>query len=240
MTTAWEKPPGQVPVGIGRSGSVFLGLRPSESSSSCRQRVNAEIRQGVFLKFMALAILTGCAVVLGPLPEARAGTDTRLKIAVDYNRDCGDLEGQAAYRLKESGSQAELTVKAESYWNASGLILEKGVTYRIKVTDPDKIWKDWEQEAKATGWVKPPVSWLRLFVVVTGPLVRFPDRNIFYLMGVIYGKCEDGITCARQFPIGVAVDITAPADGEFCSFANDLPFMDSNNSASIIIHITRK
>ena len=57
------------------------------------------------LRLLAVATLTCGAVVLSPLLEARARADTPLKIAVGYNRDCGDLEGQATCHLEGAGSK---------------------------------------------------------------------------------------------------------------------------------------
>jgi hypothetical protein len=70
--------------------------------------------------------------------------------------------------------------------------------------------------------------------------LRAPEEKYFVLMGALYGKCEDGRTCATHFPIGNEANILAPADGEFCAYASDLPFMYWNNKGSVRVLVMRK
>ncbi len=167
-------------------------------------------------------------------------------------RDCGDLDLQATYRLKRPGSWKFTEVHAKNYWNASGIIFEKGVTYKIHVFNPDQAtWKDATQEvtwkdachedSPNKGWwpKEGSVFWLSELGRLVG-ILRARDQDLFVLMGAFYGICEDGRTCAAHFPIGNGDDFTAPADGEFCAYANDLPFTYGNNSGSITARIIRK
>ncbi len=191
-----------------------------------------------------LAMLIGSAVILVPSVLAQAQTDKGLDISVDYDRQCGDLYAQQTQRLGVSGAYADITVKSDSYWNATGLILEKGVTYAIKPTNKEATWNDASVKTTVSGWW-PKDGWLSWFMMMARPLVRAPDQNLFQLVGMVYRKCADDgdecRACARQFPIGKEeYPIKVTMDGEFCSYANDLPFMYGTNSGEITIRVTRK
>jgi hypothetical protein len=67
-------------------------------------------------------MLIGSAVILVPSVLAQAQTDQGFDISVDYDRQCGDLYAQQTQHLGVSGAHADITVKSDSYWNASGLI----------------------------------------------------------------------------------------------------------------------
>lgn len=159
-------------------------------------------------------------------------------IVPHYHRDCAKLEGNAAHKFDRSDDSVRIVVKVDSYWNASGLILEKGVTCRISVKDNNETWKDDTRAATAAGWW-PEKGLVLLFVTFAESLIRDPQQRLYHLVGAIYGKCEDGRTCGRLFPIGPRHRVLSPADGECCAFANDLPLMYANNSGSLTIQIKR-
>ena len=79
-------------------------------------------------------------------------------------------------------------------------------------------------------------------MTVMGSLVRSPDQKLFQTMGLIYHKCGEGsLSCATQFAIGEQGLTIRPAmAGEFCAYANDLPFTYGNNSGEISLRITRE
>lgn len=156
-----------------------------------------------------------------------------MDIRVAYDRDCSTADWDETFRLVEAAS-VTLKIKAKSYWNASGLILEKGATYNFEVK---KVldWKDAGNDATAEGRIETATG----FLAAMRSLARAPDQEYFYFMGVLRGACYDGLTCEKQFPIGKETKFTAPADGEFCSFANDIPFMYWNNRGSITVTISR-
>ncbi len=164
-----------------------------------------------------------------PAMDDQEGMDIR----VAYDRDCSTLDWDEAFRLAETAS-VTVKIRAESYWNASGLVLEKGATYNFEMIE-ESDWKDAGKDATAEGWVVPATG----FLAAARSLARAPDRKYFYLMGVLRGGCYDGLTCEQLFPIGKESKFTAPADGEFCSFANDIPLMYWNNEGSITLKISR-
>jgi len=187
-----------------------------------------------------LSALMGVVVVMGSATWVHAQTDRKISIAVDNHRDCGDLDGRRTHRLERRGEKVEITVNAESYWNASGLVLEKGVRYTIS-PKPNSIWKDWGKEAGVEGW-EPESGFLKWFMSWARPLVRSPDEKLFQLMCLIWHRCGDSSrSCVTQFPIKTPGRTILPSmDGEFCAYANDLPFMYWNNSGEISLVIERK
>lgn len=133
-------------------------------------------------------------------------------------------------------SWVETTVESGQYWNTSGLLLEKGSKYRIDTVKPNPKWWDAGQEATPTGWVNQPNGFIQM---LTKLFARDTDQKLFQMMGVIYSECEDGWACGIQFPIRLGTEFEAKATGEFCSFANDLPFKYGNNLGSIKIKLSR-
>ncbi len=181
------------------------------------------------LALVAWILLNVAQEFIAPAVDDQEGAD----IGVAYDRDCSTLDWNEAVRLAEDTS-VTVKIRAESYWNASGLVLEKGATYNLEVIE-ESDWKDAYQDATAEGWVVPETG----FLAVARSLARAPDQKYFYLMGALRGACYDGLTCEQLFPIGKKTKFTAPADGEFCSFANDIPFMYWNNEGSITLEISR-
>ncbi len=178
--------------------------------------------------------------VVNEFTTPKADDQKGMDIRVAYDRDCGTADWDETFRLVKAAS-VTVKIKAESYWNASGLILEKGATYEFEVNE-GSTWKDASEDATAEGWKATG------FLLAMHSLARAPDKEYFYLMGAIRGACYDGLICEEQFPIGdpkirdpigEKAQFTAPADGEFCSFANDIPFMYWNNTGSIILTISR-
>jgi hypothetical protein len=235
------------------------------------------------------AAAIGFCIGLVTMPASATDGETKT-ISVDYGRDCGKFEGTATHRLNNPKDSARFAIKAASYWNASGLILEKGVTYHIAVdqvasSSPVKseLWWNWCDAARGVppgedqkwcdeakkinssnqnkttknkssniareslspgiGWWPrqgEDSCWFRLLLNLTRWMSREPGEKLFYLMGALYGKCDDGRACGRQFPIGLETTFTAPTDGEFCAFANDYPTAYGNNAGAITVLVTRE
>ena len=148
-------------------------------------------------------------------------------------RVCGDFSNQVVKHVNTCGSTA--TVEANQYWNNSGLLIEKDVKYRVEI-EVNSAWMDWNQPASAIGWKTAESGFTKL---LRKTFARDTNNGLFYLMGAIHGKCEDGRACGYQFTIGNGIEFTADASGEFCTFANDLPFMYWNNEGAIKINILR-
>lgn len=210
-------------------------------------------------KFIILGVITIIfAILFLKLDELSVTEPTKWSV-----RDCGDIDLQATYQIKPSdqikpldkmkSSEPEAFTKAfhaKSYWNPTGIIFEKGITYNIKVLNPYAKWADATHNPNPNeGWwpnqKAPLLSWDGFTYLLSklgqfAGILRAPKEYLFVLMGAIYGKCEDGRMCAKHFLIGNGVDFTAPADGEFCAYANDLSFTYGNNSGALTLQITRE
>lgn len=171
------------------------------------------------------------------------------KVHVAYDRDCGSLDWQQAFRLKFAAPDVVLNLKSRSYWNASGLILEAGVVYVFSVAADDR-WRDWWVPAGVNGWLDddgqplPPQG----LTARLAALKRAPFEPYFQLMGATFNRCANGMACSYVFPMNFApgadgrltFEFESQNEGEFCSFANDWPFMYWNNFGTIELTIHRK
>ncbi len=200
------------------------------------------------MKMFTLGVVIGVLAAFEPLSPLQAqemseeGCTQRI---VDYQRDCGAVVGQQSlFRLEKPGDCAKIEIDAESRWNASGILFEKGVAYHIRVIGgKDAVWYDEDIEATAEGWCTRPGSkckrpgelkgWI---IGLMEPLRLFSDHDWFYLMGAVAAEEYE------QFPIGIEIkDPKKPnIEGEFCSFANDVSFKYGNNSRSLRLKITRE
>ncbi|MFC1602942.1 DUF2235 domain-containing protein [Pseudomonadota bacterium] len=151
----------------------------------------------------------------------------------DRTRNCGDFSGQVVNHVNKCA--VKTMVDANQYLNNSGLVLEKGVKYRVDFNEKQR-WMDAGQQATPTGWEPAETGVAKFFRKM---LARDTNVELFHLMGAIYGECEDGYYCGEEFPIKAGEPFEATASGEFCTFANDLPFMYWNNSEEIEIRISR-
>lgn len=159
-------------------------------------------------------------------------------------------------RLKE-GDCAKLIIRAKSRWNASNLKLEKGVKYMFE-TGEDSTWSDASIEAGVYGWTPvalgakefkgnvtavPMGAPKRAFVSSLSHCRRAPDEHWFRLIGLVADKCSEH----HPLPITFQEDDRtegdnkniSPADGQFCSYANDHSWFYWNNSGSLELIIKR-
>lgn len=172
--------------------------------------------------------------------------DGCLPIVPDYERECGRDIDLVIHRLQNPGDCVSISIHADSYWNASRVILEKDTSYRFEVsTVPESPLADKGQPATPEGWLKRSdelgaIS--RAVVLLSQPFVRAKGRPLFYLMGSLHGTCKDALGCAETFAIGNGADSswTSPANGEFCAFLNDVPFMYGNNTGKLQLTVRRQ
>ena len=130
------------------------------------------------------------------------------------------------------GTSTRVDVIACEKMNATGVRVRRGQRYRLEATG---IWNDGGIDTGPDGFVidqdAPVVS--RWLLKLCAPLLRYPGRNYFCLIGCTNGKSD------TFFPIGVGLDWPVPSDGELACFANDVPFAYWNNRKSISLSITR-
>lgn len=196
---------------------------------------------GVWESIVAVALVIAAVVTITAWWPDNDGPSDNFNDHPVYNRDCGTLDWQQAYHLKQGAKPVVLELSAASYWNASGLILEKGVNYVAHVS-PTDTWSDLPWSAGPNGLEEPPPEWLDAL----SRFRRMPDEGPFQLVGATFRRCSNGTPCAEQFPMtfrpGQDGELeyrwTNEQEGEFCSFANDWPIMYWNNKGTLHLTIT--
>ena len=173
-------------------------------------------------------------------------------LGVDYAAVCGETDNlHSLARLREAEDCVLIEVDSRSRWNASGLIFEDGVTYKLEVQGDDPSWCDAMVRSSPDGWKVPDEAGeskfdncdgrgkvtfgsVQLAVLRFGKRIsRASDQNLFTLMGVTSDKKGE------PFKIGMGTEHKAEADGEFCSYANDTTFTYANNNGSLMLKVTR-
>jgi hypothetical protein len=158
-------------------------------------------------------------------------------IQPNYDRVCGTANPEFIRPIDEVGGCFIIPVKARSKWNASGIRLLAGKNYSFEVLDQKARWQDATIVTDADGWTpksQKDLSYFeKLFIGLTEPLRRTANQNWFYLMGMVAEIGE------KQFPIGKKTQkpYAVTTSGEFCAYANDLPWMYGNNSGSIKLRV---
>ena len=164
-------------------------------------------------------------------------------------RACGVFADAHTRILSNVGDRTTTVLDAGKYWNASGLLAEKGGRYQVTFARPaGAVWKDGSHNVDPnTGWWPKPgkstlnwdtgvhafTEWLDFALRVAGEPLSVP-------IGSIRGSCYGGRLCEQRFRIPPSgTTFTAPADGEFCGYANDLSFAYANNSGRLTLTITR-
>ncbi len=158
-----------------------------------------------------------------------------------------EFMGDAAQQLA-NGEHVQATIKAKSYWNATGVRLVKDRYYIVtregeiqpgstdkrcdttkEEKNADTLWYDCSQEASDQGWIHQG-NMSCLFQSYT----RNPDHKLFRLMGIIYGDFDKK---GKSLPIHLNKAFKAPTDGELFLYANDVPFKYDNNSGGFTAKI---
>ncbi len=194
----------------------------------------------------ALVSLPAHADTMEPAPA------TCRVLEFDYAAACGETDNlHSLARLREAEDCVLIEVDSRSRWNASGLIFEDGVTYKLEVQGDGPSWCDASIRSSPDGWKVPDEAGESKFEKCDGPgkvtfgffqlsLLRFgkwlsraSDQNLFTLMGVT------SIKKGEPFKIGMGTEHKAKADGEFCSYANDTTFTYANNDGSLMLKVIR-
>ncbi|MEH1773895.1 hypothetical protein [Nostoc sp.] len=124
------------------------------------------------------------------------------------------------------GSRSETIIDANKYWNATGIYLEIGATYRFEV-EGEQFWCDAWIRSDADGYTQPWLSWAEMFR-------RKPKENWFSIIGNI------GQSGEQEFLIGKKLEkYKATSSGELFCYANDVPIMYFNNRGTLSLTITR-
>ncbi len=163
--------------------------------------------------------------------------DNCRTINPEYERVCGTIDSKLLQSIDDLGGCFKMTVKAASKWNASGVRLLAGHIYAFTIQKEKYEWKDKSIASTAQGWPKGTIDsmplWQRPFITASEPFRRAPDHNWFELTGM---TAEVGETVFKIMGEPKPLE----ASGEFCAFANDLPWMYDNNIGSMMLRVTRE
>lgn len=117
-------------------------------------------------------------------------------------------------------------IVARDYWNNTGIVLERGVRYKLTA---EGEWKDRSIVSSASGYSR-SLNWLQR---LTQHLRRAPELRWFALVGALDRDLS------TRFLIGESVVYTPIRDGQLTCFANDLRGFYSNNSGSVRLTVER-
>ncbi|MBE0361256.1 MULTISPECIES: DUF2235 domain-containing protein [Pseudoalteromonas] len=144
-----------------------------------------------------------------------------------------ELANQNMSMLSINQSQ-DVTVFASEHYNATGLMLELGATYRF-APYPNQYWFDDGIKCTPLGWSRDNVQLgvKEIPMAVLEPFRRLPHAQWFSLIGAI-NKSDDHL-----FEIADGADIKITKSGEFCPFANDLSRFYGANAGKVKMKVTR-
>jgi hypothetical protein len=137
-----------------------------------------------------------------------------------------------ALALLPPGAPVSVQVDARCEWNPTGVILERGARYRVKVTQGEESWVDGVQRASdlQTGW---PGFYAR-FGRIAQRWARAPDVPMYSLIGA------QGHESRNFFVVGRETEFTASTGEELLFFANDWPGRYHNNRGCLDVEIQRQ
>jgi hypothetical protein len=129
------------------------------------------------------------------------------------------------------------TIKVEEKWNKTGIVLEKGKTYKLEARG---TWIDKDYEVDANGFTtkeycdkQHPDVLTRILMEFLENIRRIPHANWFALIGTI------GKTTKTHLIIGTEKTYKAPGGGELFCYANDVFFAYGNNKGELELEITK-
>ena len=165
-------------------------------------------------------------------------SDGRLKDCTGLAQHIETPRSDLRYFAKPDGQtgvqKEEVLAFANQLYNHSGLMLEKGTTYRFSV-DKDQNWYDGTIKCGPEGWNRGNVKKriVELGIALLEPFRRVPDADWFCLCGCI---TDD----ENSFEIGKGpVEVKIKKSGEFLPFANDKRTHYGNNEGKMKIVVQR-
>ena len=136
--------------------------------------------------------------------------------------------------LENVGDSIALSVFASEKYNHTGLLMEKGREYDIKVLE-DQFWYDASIKCDAEGWNREDINkgLAEVAIKFMESRRRVPDRDWFFLC------CSIDDSDEVVYPVGKHARGFSPhKTGEFCPFANDLDSRYGNNRGKITLNVT--
>jgi hypothetical protein len=138
---------------------------------------------------------------------------------------CADIPGEGPWQGIKVGESADAVVSARDHWNATNLLVERGVPYKVRMMVVGGTeWRDWNTSADPNiGWDGGP-AFLR----------RFPAANWFTVIGTVGRSSAHG----QQLVDGGT--FTPDADGRLYAYANDACMTYFNNHGQLYLKLTRE
>jgi hypothetical protein len=172
-------------------------------------------------------------------PESLKGLNYLLEYpngqTLEFRGLCAHIElAQQNLQVLQPGQSATCMVYACEPYNATGILLQKGATYRFSLQS-DSHWFDNGVLVSANGWNRDDITIAHNAtpIQLLEPFRRLPNANWFALIGTI--NKDD----SNAFAICDGGDFKVSHSGEFTPFANDIQRYYGANSGKIELTITR-
>ncbi|MFC0118338.1 phospholipase effector Tle1 domain-containing protein [Pseudoalteromonas xiamenensis] len=172
-------------------------------------------------------------------PESLKGLNYRLEYP---NGETLTFRGLSAHieltqqnlTVLQPGQTAMCAVYACELFNSTGILLQKGATYRFSPVQ-DSYWFDNGTRVNACGWQREHITIAQKSMPISmmEPFRRLPNANWFSLIGSI-NKND-----AHAFAINEGADVKILESGEFTPFANDIQRYYGANAGKIRVNVTR-
>lgn len=180
---------------------------------------------------------------INKLTSYRPESLKNLPYKIIYNNNTQlSFTGLSAHIMLANQNMSVLAVKqsqdvvvfASEAYNATGLMLEQGATYRF-TPYPDQYWFDDGIKCTALGWHRDDVQLgvKEISMALLEPFRRLPNAQWFSLIGAI-NKSDKNL-----FAIADGADVKMVQSGEFTPFANDLSRFYGANAGKIKVKVTR-
>lgn len=144
-------------------------------------------------------------------------------------RTCIQSAPLSAKALSVSGEK-KARIDAQCRWNRSGVLLQPGASYELKVTAMIEAWRDKTVDADvATGWTG-SLSWLG---AIAQRWARDTSAPMYALVGAQGQRPETFVA------VGKSYRLRASTADELLLFANDWPSRYQNNHGCLELTIKR-
>ncbi|NNG41741.1 DUF2235 domain-containing protein [Pseudoalteromonas sp. NEC-BIFX-2020_002] len=132
------------------------------------------------------------------------------------------------------GQHLDVMIYAAEQYNATGLMLEQGATYRFQAY-PEQQWYDDGIKCGPQGWHRDGVRLgvKEISMAILEPFRRLASAQWFALIGAINYTDDD------VFEISAGGEFKMTKSGEFTPFANDLMRFYGANAGHIRLNVTR-
>jgi hypothetical protein len=146
-------------------------------------------------------------------------------------RDCTSCPTSDAvcWRSLRAGEFRDVLVDAAHPCNPTGVLVDAGATYLIRVVEELAPWKDWWIDSSfEKGWT----GVARIVERLARKRAVHPGLPMFVLLA--------GVDESPAFLVGAGTTFSGSADGRLFFFANDWPHAYANNSGCLRVKVQRE